>query len=298
MSRAASSIGIVPKKPLRIATVNANGIRAAYRKGMGDWLDGRGIDILAIQEVRAETDDLVRLLGAGWHVIHDAATAKGRAGVALASRDGDDGRREPEIHRIELGAIDFDSAGRWLEADYKVGDRIVTVVSTYVHSGEADTPKQVEKVKFLEAMTERLPELAKHSEYAVVLGDLNVGTTPFDIKNWRGNRKNAGFLPEERAYFYRFFGEAGEPVEGPDGSVAPGLGWVDVGRRWAGEVDGPYTWWSNRGQAFANDTGWRIDYQMATPALAERVEDYRVDRYPSYEERWSDHAPVVVDYAI
>ena len=287
----------MPKKPLRIATVNVNGIRAAYRKGMGDWLDGRGIDILALQEVRAETDDLLALLGPGWHVIHDAATAKGRAGVALASRD-DDRPREPEIHRIALGADDFDSAGRWLEADYKVGDRIVTVVSTYVHSGEVDTPKQVEKYKFLDAMTARLPELAAHNELAVVMGDLNVGTTPLDIKNWKGNQKNAGFLPQERAYFYRFFGAAGEPIEGPDGTVAPGLGWVDVGRKWAGEVDGPYTWWSQRGQAFDNDTGWRIDYQVATPALAAKVLDYRVDRYPSYDARWSDHAPVVVDYDV
>ncbi|OJX65265.1 MAG: exodeoxyribonuclease III [Micrococcales bacterium 73-13] len=284
-------------KPLRIATVNANGIRAAYRKGMGDWLEHRGVDILAIQEVRAETADVVGLLGPGWHVIHDAATAKGRAGVALVSRD-DDGPREPEIHRIALGADEFDSAGRWLEADYKVGDRVVTVVSTYVHSGEADTPKQVEKYKFLDAMTARLPELLQHNPLTVVLGDLNVGTTPLDIRNWKGNVKNAGFLPQERAYFYRFFGAASESIEGPDGSVAPGLGWVDVGRRWAGEVDGPYTWWSNRGQAFDNDTGWRIDYHVATPDLAAAVVDYKVDRYPSYDARWSDHAPVVVDYAI
>jgi len=285
-------------RPLRIATVNVNGVRAAYRKGMGDWLEGRGIDILALQEVRAATDDLVGLLGPGWHVIHDAASAKGRAGVALASRDADGGGREPEIHRIALGADDFDTAGRWLEADFKVGDRIITVVSTYVHSGEVDTPKQVEKYKFLDAMTARLPELAAHSEYAVIMGDLNVGTTEHDIKNWKGNVKNAGFLPKERSYFYRFFGPLGEEVEGPDGTRGPGLGWVDIGRKWAGDVDGPYTWWSQRGQAFDNDTGWRIDYQVATPALAEKVVDYKVDRYPSYDARWSDHAPVVVDYAI
>jgi len=284
-------------RPLRIATVNVNGVRAAYRKGMGEWLEGRGIDILALQEVRAATEDLVGLLGPKWHVIHDAASAKGRAGVALASRDRDD-RREPEIHRIALGADEFDTAGRWLEADYKVGDELITVVSTYVHSGEDGTPKQVEKYKFLDAMTERLPQLAAHSKYALVLGDLNVGTTERDIKNWKGNRKNAGFLPKERAYFYRFFGAEGEPVEGPDGTIAPGLGWVDVGRRWAGDVDGPYTWWSQRGKAFDTDTGWRIDYHVATPALADKVVDYRVDRYPAWDQRWSDHAPVVVDYAI
>ncbi|HOB56296.1 MAG TPA: exodeoxyribonuclease III [Rhodoglobus sp.] len=277
---------------LRIASVNTNGVRAAYRKGMGDWLAARNVDILALQEVRASTEDLEQLLGPEWDILHDAATAKGRAGVALASRS------RASIHRVALGADDFDSAGRWIEADYEVGDSIVTVVSTYVHSGEVDTPKQVEKYKFLDAMTERMPQLAAHSPLAVLMGDLNVGHRELDIKNWKGNRKNAGFLPQERAYFDRFFGPAGEPVEGVDGSVAPGLGWVDVGRRWAGEVDGPYTWWSNRGQAFDTDTGWRIDYHVATPALADTVTAYSVDRAAAYDQRWSDHAPVVVDYDV
>ncbi|HOT33084.1 MAG: endonuclease/exonuclease/phosphatase family protein [Microbacteriaceae bacterium] len=277
---------------LRIASVNTNGVRAAYRKGMGDWLAARNVDILALQEVRASTEDLEQLLGPEWDILHDAATAKGRAGVALASR------RRASIHRVAFGADDFDSAGRWIEADYEVGDSIVTVVSTYVHSGEVDTPKQVEKYKFLDAMTERMPQLAAHSPLAVLMGDLNVGHRELDIKNWKGNRKNAGFLPQERAYFDRFFGPAGEPVEGVDGSVAPGLGWVDVGRRWAGEVDGPYTWWSNRGQAFDTDTGWRIDYHVATPALADTVTAYSVDRAAAYDQRWSDHAPVVVDYDV
>ncbi|MCW4385123.1 exodeoxyribonuclease III [Salinibacterium sp. SYSU T00001] len=285
-------------KPLRIASVNVNGIRAAYRKGMGDWLAAREIDILALQEVRAETEHITELLGEEWDVLHDPATAKGRAGVAIASRSGEHGRRGASIHRVELGAADFDSAGRWLEADYEVGDDIVTVVSTYVHSGEDGTPKQVEKYRFLDAMEARLPELAAHSKYVVVLGDLNVGHTKLDIKNWKGNVKKAGFLPKERAYFDRFLGAEGEQVECQDGTTGTGLGWVDVGRRHAGEVDGPYTWWSNRGQAFPNDVGWRIDYQIVTPALAEKVADYKVDRYPSYEERWSDHAPVVVDYAL
>ncbi|WP_168916346.1 exodeoxyribonuclease III [Microcella flavibacter] len=278
--------------PLRIASVNVNGVRAAYRKGMGDWLDARGVDVLALQEVRASTDDLRGLLGDGWSILHDAATAKGRAGVAIAAR------REFDAHRTAIGPDDFDSAGRWLEADLDVDGTRLTVVSCYVHSGEVDTPKQDEKWKFLDGMEERLPQLAAHSELALVVGDLNVGHRELDIKNWRGNRKSAGFLPRERAYFDRFFGPLGEPVEGVDGSTGPGLGWVDVGRRHAGEVDGPYTWWSQRGQAFDNDTGWRIDYHVATPALAERVVDYRVDRAASYDTRWSDHAPVVVDYSI
>jgi exodeoxyribonuclease-3 len=278
---------------LRVASVNVNGVRAAFRNGMGSWLDQRKVDILALQEVRAETEHLEELLGPEWDILHDAATAKGRAGVAIASRG------KAEIHRVELGAPDFDSAGRWLEADYSVGSSVITVVSTYVHSGKADdAAKMTEKYRFLDAMEERMPQLAKHSELALIVGDLNVGHRELDIKNWRGNRTQAGFLPRERSYFDRFFGAFGEQVTGVDGSTGPGLGWVDVGRRWAGEVDGPYSWWSNRGQAFDNDTGWRIDYHVATPALADRVKRYDVDRAPSHAERWSDHAPVVVDYDI
>jgi len=279
-------------QPLRIATINTNGIRAAYRRGMASWLDARNIDILAIQEVRASTADIEALLGDEWDILHDPATAKGRAGVALASRAKSSKHRGASIHRVTLGAEDFDSAGRWLEADYEVGDAIVTVVSTYVHSGEADTPKQVEKYKFLDAMEARMPELEKHSKYAVLLGDLNVGHRKLDIRNWRGNQKAAGFLPAERAYWDRFVGAEDEA----DYNAGAGLGWVDVGRKWAGEVDGPYTWWSWRGQAFANDTGWRIDYQLATPALAATVKNYAVDKAATYEERFSDHTPVVVDY--
>lgn len=278
-------------KPLRIATVNVNGIRAAYRHGMGAWLDARGVDILALQEVRASTEDVVGLLGPEWDILHDAATAKGRAGVALASRTGSHGHGA-SIHRVEFGPDDFDSAGRWLEADYEVGDKIVTVVSTYVNSGEVGTPKQVEKYKFLEAMLERVPQLAQHNPLSLIVGDLNVGHRKLDIRNWRGNQKSAGFLPEERAYFDRFFGHEDDP----DYNAGAGFGWVDVGRRWAGEVEGPYSWWSARGQAFVNDTGWRIDYHMATPALAATVKNYTIDRAATYEERWSDHAAVVVDY--
>jgi exodeoxyribonuclease-3 len=277
---------------LRVASINTNGIRAAFRKGMGAWLDARDVDILAIQEVRASTEDLEGLLGPEWNILHDAATAKGRAGVAIASRSA------ASIHRVAIGEEEFDSAGRWLEADYEVNGQIVTVVSAYVHSGEDGTPKQVEKYRFLDGMEKRLPEIAAHSPLAAVVGDLNVGHTPLDIRNWKGNVKRAGFLPKERAYFDRFFGPTGTDIEGVDGSTGPGLGWVDIGRAEAGEVDGPYTWWSWRGQAFDNDTGWRIDYQMATPELASRVVGYSVDRAASHDERWSDHTPVVVDYEI
>jgi exodeoxyribonuclease-3 len=259
---------------------------------MGEWLDARAIDILALQEVRAATEDIEALLGSEWDILHDPATAKGRAGVALASRNA------ASIHRVELGDEDFDSAGRWLEADYDVGGEIVTVVSTYVHSGEVGSPKQVEKFRFLDAMSARLPDLAAHSQFALVVGDLNVGHRELDIRNWKGNRKSAGFLPEERAYFDRIFGPLGAEVDCADGTVGVGLGWVDVGRAWAGEVEGPYTWWSQRGKAFDTDTGWRIDYHMATAPLAATVTNYAIDRASAWDTRWSDHAPVVVDYAI
>ena len=274
---------------LRIASVNVNGIRAAVRNGMHSWLESADVDILTLQEVRADDEHLEAALP-GWHIVHDKATAKGRAGVAVASRT-------PALaSRTSFGADDFDSAGRWIEAAFELGGAPFRVVSAYVHTGEADTPKQEEKWKFLDAMTTRLGELSTGDSLALVTGDLNVGHRELDIKNWRGNRKKAGFLPRERAYFDRFLGAAGEPVTGVDGSTGPGLGWVDVGRAHHGEVDGPYTWWSMRGKAFDNDSGWRIDYHLASPALAPRATGYSVVRAPSYAERWSDHAPVIVDY--
>lgn len=278
-------------RTLRIASVNVNGIRAAVRNGMAGWLDSAEVDILTLQEVRAELTHLESALP-GWELVHDESLTKGRSGVAVASRI------PITASRIELGDEGVDSRGRWIEADVEVDGEQLTVVSAYVHSGEDGTPRQDAKYGFLDAMSVRLVELAQNEALALVTGDLNVGHRPLDIKNWRGNQKKAGFLPRERSYFDRFFGDAGSLVTGVDGVEGIGLGWVDVGRRFAGEVDGPYTWWSNRGQAFDNDTGWRIDYHMATPALATRVADYRVARAASYAERWSDHAPVVADYRL
>lgn len=268
---------------LRIATVNVNGLRAAYRKGMAEWLEPREVDILCMQEVRAPDDIVRQLIGEGWHILHAEAEAKGRAGVAIASR------LEPVATRVGIGDDYFATAGRWVEADYAVKtatgeNTTLTVVSAYVHSGEVDTPKQVDKYRFLDVMVNRLPELAKHSDHALVVGDLNVGHTEFDIKNWKGNTKRAGFLLEERAYFDRFFGEE--------------IGWRDVHRGLAGAIDGPYTWWSQRGKAFDTDTGWRIDYHMATPGLADAAILAVVDRAASYDTRFSDHAPLVVDYRL
>jgi exodeoxyribonuclease-3 len=272
----------------RIASVNVNGIRAAYRKGMDEWLVDRKPDIVAVQEVRAERSDIDALVDSSWHVVNDEATAKGRAGVAILSRT------EPVDVRTAFGADDFDSAGRWIEADFRINGVTVTVVSCYVHSGEVDTPKQVEKYKFLDAFESRLAELGANGVNALVMGDLNVGHRTLDIKNWKGNTKKAGFLPAEREYFDRIVGAEGDAAY----NAGAGLGWIDLGRRFAGEVPGPYTWWSQRGQAFDTDTGWRIDYHLASPALAPTALNYAIDKAGSWDTRWSDHAPVVIDYDI
>lgn len=270
---------------LRIATVNVNGIRAAYNKtrgqalGLGEWLADRGADVVTLQEVRAPDEIVHQILdGSGYHLVHTEAAAKGRAGVAVLSKV------EPTTHRVGNGDDYFDDSGRWIEADIPLADgTTLTAVSVYVHSGEAGTPRQDDKYRFLEQMTMRLAEIRATGNHGVVTGDLNVGHTERDIRNWKANQKKAGFLPEERAYFDRFFGTGG---------------WVDVHRSLAGDVDGPYTWWSMRGQAFDNDTGWRIDYQMATPELAATAQNAVVDRAESWAERWSDHAPLVIDYDI
>lgn len=295
-----SPLGTTPAieltEPLRVVTLNVNGVRAAFRKGMADWLAGAKPHILALQEVRAADADLAALFGevqesspsGQWHILHDPASAKGRAGVAIVSA-------WPAVaSRTTLGPDEFDSAGRWLEADFNFAvagaTQTVTVVSTYVHSGEVDTPKQVEKYKFLEAMQNRMAELiatqnadSTDGTLAVVLGDLNVGHTELDIKNWKGNLKNAGFLPEERAYFDIFMNQQG---------------WRDLGRDAHPGAAGPYTWWSFRGQAFDTDAGWRIDYQLATPALAKRSGGYAVHRAASYDTRFTDHSPVQVEYTL
>ena len=269
---------------LTIASVNVNGIRAAHRRDMASWFAGRNIDILTLQEVRAPEDVLHKLLadivGDEWESLHihaDEAEAKGRAGVAIASR------LKPLATRTGL-KDGINDSGRWIEADYNTPDGShLSVASVYVHSGEVDTPRQDDKYEFLDAMVEYLPCMKERNELALITGDLNVGHTELDIKNWKGNVKKAGFLPEERAYFDKFFA--------PDE-----LNWIDVGRRMAGEVPGPYTWWSYRGKAFDNDAGWRIDYQAATPPLADKVTKAVVDCAPSYDTRFSDHSPLVVDY--
>jgi exodeoxyribonuclease-3 len=229
---------------LKVATVNVNGIRAAYRRGMAGWLEETDPDLLLLQEVRA-TDEVLRdHLGADWQIAHAEPALeghKGRAGVAVASR------RPIKQENAEIGPERFSGSGRWVEADVVLDDgSTLTAISTYVFTGEFETPpRQAEKYAFLDAFTERLSVLRA---------------------DWLDRLFEAG--------------------------------WVDLGRRFGGEGPGPYSWWSWRGKAFDNDAGWRIDYQIASPELADSATSCVTHRAPTYAERWSDHAPVVACYQI
>ena len=263
---------------MRVITANVNGIRAAMRRGAAPWISQAAPDVLCLQEVRAGQTELAKALaeaGLGhWHVAHTEGTVKGRAGVAVATR-------EPHA-AVRVGFEGaFAEAGRWVEVDIVTGAGVVTVASAYVHAGEAGTDRQIEKQLFLDGMTSRLQRAAEAGALMVVTGDLNVAHREDDLKNWKGNLRKSGFLPEERAYFDRWFDE---------------LAWVDVHRALQGPGPGPYTWWSWRGKAFDNDAGWRIDYQLASGSLAPLARSAVVGRAETYAARWSDHAPVIVDY--
>jgi len=262
---------------LTVTSVNVNGLRAAAKKGFVEWLAETSADVLCLQEVRAEPQQLpeeVRAPG-GWHVVHAPAAAKGRAGVSLYTR------REPDRVRVGFGSDEFDASGRYVEADLPG----VTVASLYLPSGEVGTERQDEKYRFMGEFLAYLKELreraAADGREVVVCGDWNIAHQQADLKNWRGNTKNSGFLPEEREWL----GSVLDPADG---------GYVDVVRALHPDVEGPYSWWSYRGRAFDNDSGWRIDLAVATPGLAARAVKAVVERAASHEERWSDHAPVTV----
>jgi exodeoxyribonuclease-3 len=264
---------------LTIATVNVNGIRAAFRRGMGEWLGSRRPDVLLVQETRAGEEHLRDRLDPGaWDLAHAECEVKGRSGVAIAAR------LPMRTVRIGLDQGVPTNTGRWVEADLDLPDGgALTVVSAYIHSGTVDTPSMDEKYAFLDLVTARMAELRAGGGRVVVGGDVNIAHRNVDIKNWKGNLRTAGFLPAERAYLDTWFDEQG---------------WVDLGRRHGGDGPGPYTWWSWRGKAFDNDAGWRIDYQIATPLLADAAVRVEVDRPPSYDGRFSDHAPLVVTYDV
>ncbi len=263
---------------LTVSTVNVNGLRAAAKKGYREWLAATKADVVCLQEVRATADQLPAEVREpeGWRtVLHAPAAAKGRAGVMILAR------RKALETRIGFDAEEFADAGRYVEITLPT----TVIGSLYLPSGDVGTPRQDEKERFMEAFQPYLADLRKRAESegreALVCGDWNIAHRKEDLKNWRGNQGAAGFLPEERAWLDSIYDE---------------LGYTDIGRATQPEGEGPYSWWSYRGRAFDNDSGWRIDLHVATPGLAAAARSAVVERAPSHEERWSDHAPVTVRY--
>lgn len=265
-----------------ITTLNLNGIRAAHRRGMMDWLDVQSPDVLLLQEVRAPIDITETLLGDRWSVHSHPCEIKGRAGVSVAVRN-DGAFAAAGEARFGLSPEEVpEDTGRWIELDLD-GPLPLTVVSAYFHSGQVGTDKQVAKMAHLPKIGARLEELRSAGKPAVLGGDFNVVRSELDIKNWKGNHnKSSGVLDEERVFL-------NEWVD---------AGWSDAVRDLAGPVQGPYSWWSWRGKAFDNDAGWRIDYQYVTDELARAARSFEIFRAPSYDLRFSDHAPVTVHYEL
>jgi exodeoxyribonuclease III len=253
---------------MRIISANVNGIRSAYKKGFYEYLAASGADIVCVQELKAQEADLDGSMRAphGMHGVWHCAEKRGYSGVALYSK------REPDCVQTGMGIAEFDAEGRFVQADF--GN--LSVISLYLPSGSSSEERQQVKFRFLEAFYPMLRELQTQGRDIVICGDWNIAHQNIDLKNWKGNLKNSGFLPEEREWI---------------GKVIAELGWVDIWRTLYPETPG-YTWWSQRGQAYAKDVGWRIDYQMATPALAGCARSAHVYKH----EKFSDHAPLVVDY--
>ncbi len=269
---------------LIVSTINVNGIRAAIKErspenlGLLPWLAATTADVVCLQETRADDDQLATALAPaltdGWYLVSAEPHIKGRSGVAVLSRHPIDATRL-------MDSDEFGSHGRYLEADLDIGPAGLTVASLYIQTGEAETDRQLEKERFMATLGARMAALAASGRDAVICGDWNIAHTENDIKNWKGNLKKSGFLPSERAWLTELLSS----------------GWVDVVRVLHPDVPGPYAWWSWRGRAFDNDAGWRIDYQLATAGLAARAVSARVERAEAYALRWSDHAPVTVEYS-
>lgn len=253
---------------IRIATLNANGIRSAHNKGLMRWLQRADPDVLCLQEVKAHEIDVPAQwrTPVGRHAYFHCAQKKGYSGAALFAR------KKPRSVRCGFGSAEFDAEGRYVEAEFGS----VTVVSVYFPSGSSSPERQAAKFRFLEAFGQHMAELRRRGQEIVLCGDINIAHKEIDLRNWRSNRKNSGFLPEERKWMTQ---------------VIDTHGWVDVFRRVDPRPD-QYTWWSNRGQAWAKNVGWRIDYQIATPAFATRAR--RAEIY--LRRRFSDHAPLLIEY--
>lgn len=255
---------------LRIITLNLNGIRSAWRKGVLPWAGGQSADIICLQELKAQVADLDEEMRApaGMHAYYHCAEKKGYSGVGLWCR------RKPDAVIEGTGHAEFDAEGRYLRADFGK----LSVVSLYLPSGSSSPERQEAKFRFMALFYPHLMDLAKSGRDVVVCGDWNIAHQEKDLKNWKNNARNSGFLPEERAWV---------------GSLLDEGGWRDVYRElYPQATEDCYTWWSNRGQAWAKNVGWRLDYQLATPALAATARAAAVYK----AERFSDHAPLTVDY--
>jgi len=255
---------------MRVITLNVNGIRAAERKGLSRWLSRQAgpWDVLCVQELKAGHDDIPDKLRQpqGTFAHFHPAVRKGYSGVGLYSK------RRPDRITMGFGHDEFDGEGRYLQADFGT----LSIISVYQPSGSSGPDRQASKFRFLDAFLPHLQKLRRKRREILLCGDWNIAHQNIDLKNWRGNRKNSGFLPEERAWLTRTFDE---------------LGYVDVFRKLDARPE-QYTWWSNRGQAWTKNVGWRIDYHIATPKLAATARATSI--YKS--KRFSDHAPLTVDY--
>ena len=256
---------------MKIISLNLNGIRSAKNKGVYAWLKKQDADLVCLQEIKAQAadmhDDMLAL--EGYYSYFHYADKKGYSGVGIYSKQKADAVIEG------LGIADIDSEGRYLEV--RLGN--LSVVSLYLPSGSSGEERQAFKFSMMARFMLQLKALKASGREVIICGDWNIAHQEADLKNWKGNRKNSGFLPEERAWLTALFSE---------------VGWVDVYRHlYPNATEEGYTWWSNRGQAWANNVGWRIDYQIATPAIAAKAISASIYK----DERFSDHAPLIVNYA-
>ena len=254
---------------LRVITANLNGIRSAAAKGFYPWLARQKADVVCLQEVKAQEPDLTpqMLAPKGFHGYFHCAQKRGYSGVAIYAR------RVPDRVESGLGIPAFDAEGRYIRADFGP----LSVVSVYLPSGSSGEERQRIKFAFMDRFFPHLERLRAEGREFVLCGDWNIAHRAIDLKNWRSNQKNSGFLPEERAWISRVYDE---------------LGYVDAFRRIDPRPE-QYTWWSNRGQAWAKNVGWRLDYQVATPGIGSRAAKASIYK----TRRFSDHAPLTIDYA-
>ena len=255
---------------MKIITINVNGIRSAHRKNFLDWMYQQQADVVCIQETKAQVQQLSAelLKPSGYHAYYNDALKKGYSGVALYCR------KKPDRVSCQLGWQQADSEGRYLQADFGS----LSVVSLYLPSGSSSEERQTIKFGFMERFLPVLSAMRRKRREYILCGDWNIAHREIDLKNWRGNQKNSGFLPEERAWLDQVFTE---------------VGMVDAFRVVNQEPD-QYTWWSNRGQAWARNVGWRIDYQIVTPGLKGKIKNATIYK----EQRFSDHAPLIMEYRI